>query len=103
DRSQALINEIRETPGQWLYHYTTIETALVHILPTRLLRMTPFSRMRDPREHKRWFPGAVGYYEGDVDALMPNYAESALRLNLLRDEFKLLSLTLDGEDVAEGT
>ena len=34
---------------------------------------------------------------------MPNDAESTLRLNLLRDEFKLLSLTLDGEDPAEGT
>jgi Protein of unknown function (DUF2971) len=34
---------------------------------------------------------------------MPNYAESAARLNLLRDEFKLLALTLDGEDAAEGT
>jgi hypothetical protein len=50
DQSQALINEVRETPGEWLYHYTTIETALVHILPTRHLRLGPFSRMRDPRE-----------------------------------------------------
>ena len=103
DRSQALINEVRETPGEWLYHYTTIETALVHILPTWRVRLSPFSRMRDPREYKQWLPGALGSYEGDIDALMPNYAEAALRLNLLRDEFKLLSLALDSEDVAEGT
>jgi hypothetical protein len=103
DRSQAVIDEIRKTPGHWLYHYTTMETALVHILPTRRLRLSPFSRMRDPREYKQWFPGALGYFEGDFDALMPSYAESAARLNLLRDEFKLLSLTLDGEDLEKGT
>jgi hypothetical protein len=102
DRSQAIIDEIRKTPGQWLYHYTTLETALVHILPTRRLRLGSFSQMRDPREYKQWFPGAVGFYEGDIDALMPAYAASAARLNLLRDEFKLLSLTLDGEDPEEG-
>jgi hypothetical protein len=103
DPSQELISDVRETPGKWLYHYTTTETALVHILPMRRLRLGPFSRMRDPREHKQWVPGAIGRYEGDAKALMPNYAEAVLRLNLLRDEFKLLSLTLDGEDVAEGT
>jgi hypothetical protein len=102
DRSQAVIDEIRKTPGQWLYHYTTLENALVHILPTRRLRLSPFSQMRDPREYKQWFPGAVGFYEGDVDGLMPGYAASAARLNLLRDEFKLLSLTIDGEDPEEG-
>lgn len=102
DRSQAVIDEIRNTPGQWLYHYTTLETALVHVLPTRRLRLSPFSRMRDPREYKEWFPGALGYFKGNVEALMPNYAGATVRLNLLRDEFKLLSLTLDGEE-NEGT
>ena len=102
DSSQALLKEIRDTPGKWLYHYTSMETAFVHILPTCRLRLSPFSRMRDPREYKQWFPGALGYYEGNVDALMPNYTEASLRLNLLRDEFKLLSLTLDRDDTEEG-
>jgi hypothetical protein len=101
DSSQAVIDEIRKTPGEWLYHYTTLETALVHILPTRQLRLSPFSRMRDPREYKQWFPGAVGFGDYNIDALMPVYEESDRRFNLLRDEFNLLSLTLDGADQEE--
>ena len=63
DPSQATIHEIRERPGEWLYHYTTLETALVHVLPRHRLRLSPFSRMRDPREYKQWFPGAAGFLE----------------------------------------
>jgi hypothetical protein len=60
DRSQIVIKEIRDGPGDWLYHYTTLEAALVHILPQRQLCLSPFSKMRDPREYKQWFPGAAG-------------------------------------------
>jgi len=103
DRSQSVIHEIRETPAQWLYHYTTLETALVYILPSRRLRLSPFSKMRDPREYKQWFPGAAGYYEDkSEDELMRGYAAAAARLNLLRDEFKLLSLTTDSDSAEEG-
>jgi hypothetical protein len=103
DRSQAVIQEIRETPGQWLYHYTTLETAIVHILPEQRLRLSPFSRMRDPREYKRWFPPASGFI-GDVseEDLMRGYAATEARLNSLRDEFKLLSFTTDSESATEG-
>ena len=103
DRSQAVIHEIRETPGQWLYHYTTLETALVHILPEQRLRLSPFSRMRDPREYKRLSPPASGFI-GDVseEDLMRGYAATEARLNLLRDEFKLLSFTTDSESATEG-
>jgi hypothetical protein len=97
DASQAVIHEIRETPGQWLYYYTTLETALVHILPTRRLRLSPFSEMRDPREYKEWFPPAGGF--GDFDEW--RYVEASARLNLLRAEFKLLALTVDSNDPDE--
>jgi hypothetical protein len=103
DRSQAVIHEIRETSGQWLYHYTTLETALVHILPRRRLRLSPFSKMRDPREYKQWFPAAGGFFKGkSEDELTRGYAVTAARLNLLRDEFKLLSLTMDSDSPDEG-
>jgi hypothetical protein len=99
-----VIHEIRETPGDWLFHYTTLETALVFILPHLRLRLSPFSRMRDPREYKRWFPGAAGYMdERWLEAeLMRRWAQASERLNLLRDEFKLLSLTTDSPDAGEG-
>jgi DUF2971 family protein len=103
DRSQVAINEIRETPGEWLYHYTTLEKALIHILPTQRLRLSPFSQMRDPREHKQWFPPSAGFWNDDIDedAFMRGNAVVSARLNLLRDEFKLLSLTIDSEHADE--
>jgi hypothetical protein len=103
DRSQRVIGEIRETPGRWLYHYTTLETALVHILSTQHLRLSPFSKMRDPREYKEWIPGAVGYATGSLgEDFTRGHATQAARANQLRDEFKLLALTTDSERANEG-
>jgi hypothetical protein len=102
DPSLAAIKEVRDAPGQWLYHYTSLETALAHILPTRLLRLGPFSEMRDPREYKEWWPSAVGFGEFDKEEFQRGYAESSARLNLLRAEFKLLSTTLDSDRPDEG-
>ena len=103
DRSEAKIREIRERPNEWLYHYTTLETALVHVLPRRRLRLSPFSRMRDPREYKQWFPDASGFFKEMSEAeLARAMREASARLNLLRSEFKLLSLTEDSPDPTEG-
>jgi hypothetical protein len=48
-------------PGELLYHYTTLMSAVIHILPTRRMRLSPFTRMRDPREAKDWSQFMVGY------------------------------------------
>jgi len=103
DASQTAIHEIRQTPGEWLYHYTTLETALVYILPQLRLRLSPFSQMRDPREYKQWFPGAVGFFSDDQEGeLMSRIEKASVRLNLLRNEFKLLSFTTDSPNPDEG-
>jgi len=103
DPSQAKIHEIREKPNEWLYHYTTLEAALLHVLPRRELRLSPFSRMRDPREYKQWFPDAAGFIGEVTDTELGRAIhEASERLNLLRDEFKLLSLTQDSPDPGEG-
>jgi Protein of unknown function (DUF2971) len=102
DQSLAAIKEVRDTPGEWLYHYTTLETALVHILPTLRLRLSPFSEMRDPREYKEWWPSAGGFGDFDKDDFERGYAASTARLNLLRAEFKLLSTTIDPDQPDEG-
>src|SRR5262245_34837772 len=39
---------------QLLFHYTSKETALEHILPTMRLRMSPYNKTRDPRENTDW-------------------------------------------------
>ena len=38
----------------YLYHYTTADTALNHILKDGTLKLNPFSRVNDPRESKAW-------------------------------------------------
>jgi len=47
--------------GRFISHYTTIETAIEHILPKRRLRIGTFSRTNDPKENKTWEfqPGAT--------------------------------------------
>jgi hypothetical protein len=99
DSSQAIIDEIRRTPGEWLYHYTTLATALVFVLPSLTLRLSPFSAMRDPREFKRWWTSAVGFAE-DMDAWTRAVARADDQANVLRDQFKLVSLTTDTEQSA---
>jgi Protein of unknown function (DUF2971) len=100
DRSIQAISEIRDTPGDWLFHYTTLETALVHILPACRLRLSPFSRMRDPRESKQWFTSVSGYTDGvtSTEKTVRAWAAAEARVNVLRDEFKLLSFTMDEDD-----
>lgn len=38
----------------YLYHYTTADTALNHILKKRTLKFNSFSKVNDPRESKEW-------------------------------------------------
>jgi hypothetical protein len=40
---------------EWVYHYTSLKTALELLLPSEKLRLGPFSTVNDPRESKRWF------------------------------------------------
>jgi len=40
--------------NRYLYHYTKAETALRSILPSRQLRLSPYSDVNDPREAKEW-------------------------------------------------
>lgn len=40
--------------GELLYHYTTAETDLAHVLGSGRLRLSPFTSMNDPREAKEW-------------------------------------------------
>jgi hypothetical protein len=40
--------------GDFFFHYTTADAAFSHILPSRMIRMTPYPMMRDPTESKDW-------------------------------------------------
>ncbi|MCW2996377.1 MAG: hypothetical protein JWQ18_3872 [Conexibacter sp.] len=44
----------RDPYHQYHYHYTTVEAAFNHILPSHKLRLSPYATMRDPLETKAW-------------------------------------------------
>jgi hypothetical protein len=79
--------------GQSLYHYTTAWTALVHIVPSSSIRLSPFSYMRDPRESHDWYSSLSRDSEVADDPITLEALHRAL--NHAKTRFKLLSLTQD--------
>lgn len=63
DRVPSLLD-----PATYLTHYTKAETAFSHIVPTRMLLMNPYSKMRDPFESKQPMLRAASGWGGDSDA-----------------------------------
>jgi len=41
-------------PARFVYHYTSADTAITHILPSRKLRLSPYTKTNDPKESKGW-------------------------------------------------
>jgi hypothetical protein len=72
-------------------------------MPTLTVRLSPFSEMRDAREYTRWAVPAAGFTgdAADVDVDQA-WAAASSRLNSLKDEFKLLSMTMDDPAEDEG-
>lgn len=46
--------ELFESRGKYVFHYTTLDTALRHILSAGRLRLGPYAKTNDPRESKDW-------------------------------------------------
>jgi hypothetical protein len=85
-------------PGQFFCHYTTREAAFSHILPERRLRLSPYSRMRDPLEAKA--PALASGLTVPEDPRVQEemgraYFEARDEIARLRRQTKLLSLTID--------
>jgi hypothetical protein len=85
------------TTGEWLCHYTTAEAAFGAILPTRRLRMSPYSRMRDPLENKDLNITFGGWQrEGqNVDDLFSRVLRGVKHI---RDGMRILSMTIDAPE-----
>jgi hypothetical protein len=79
--------------GNLLAHYTRADTAFDRILPSGMLRMNPYSRMRDPFEYKEPMILSAGSIGSDHDTdnriwfLMQNAVSRS------KDPYCLLSLT----------
>ena len=92
------ITELIGSHGDVVFHYTTLDRAVRHILPTGQLRMSPFSSMRDPREYQRWYPTQTGWvvYPVVMEEWRRGDPEQVdAPVNELKNRFKLLSLTMD--------
>lgn len=48
-----LINPLQDG-NAYVYHYTSCDTALTHILRNKTLKINPFKNVNDPRESKHW-------------------------------------------------
>lgn len=82
-----------EDAGRYLFHYTTLESFLGHILPSRRLRFSPFSAVNDPREAKDWLCSI----RVDTDVPLPwDVIDAAQNFTaLLKKSAKVLCFTRD--------
>jgi DUF2971 family protein len=99
---------VLDPAGSILYHYTTLATALEHIIPGRTLRLGPFSSMRDPRESHDWSVTGGGYEPAaytDQDKLedVHRWVEFNRGINELKSHVKVLSLTHDDPGERDAT
>ena len=90
-------------PGKFFYHYTKREIAFEHILPTRKLRLSPYSRMKDPLENKVWqFVGGHWISFADDLAVLERKEEVLDQFErgayLIWRSVKLLALTIDAQE-----
>jgi hypothetical protein len=77
--------------GQFIYHYTDRDAGFAHIVPTRTLRFSRLSAMRDPVENKDWIQGLLApitWPDADVQKVV-DLVHSTL------ESTHILSLTLD--------
>lgn len=92
-----------EDHGRFLFHYTSTEAFLAHILPTRLLRFSSFARLNDPRESKAW-SWSVSDDAGVVDSPYFDFYGLQQRMDgFIRRRAKLLCLTQDEDDNARAS
>jgi Protein of unknown function (DUF2971) len=86
-----------EDYGEYLCHYTTRETAFRLILPSRRIRLSPYTAMRDPLEYTPWTFGAGFFTDAfeDEQEEARVYGQAQELLNQIKRETKLLALTQD--------
>lgn len=81
----------KEVTEQYLYHYTTLETAIEKILYEGKLRLSPFEQTNDPRESQRW--GLSSKYDLDFYYSVSKFIQLINEDRLKR--CKVLCLTQD--------
>lgn len=84
---------------KYVYHYTSCETLVRHILPSGKLRLSPFADMNDPREYKTWTFNL--YSRCGFEKTFNHSAIETQASDLIKRDCKLLCTTLDGPHSAD--
>lgn len=85
---------------KYLFHYTTLETALEKIFPSRKLRLGLLSSTNDPRETINW----RFYFNSNSEVKVSDeeYYQIHKAINEgIRKEIKLLCLSMDGDQSSQ--
>jgi len=83
-----------------LFHYTTIEAALEHILPDETLRFSPVRSTNDPREYKEWSFMGVGSIPKSGSNHLHLLEINAAINTLVGSEYKVACFSQNTEDRA---
>jgi hypothetical protein len=93
-----------DEPGQFFFHYTSRDAAFGSIIPSGLLRFSPFSKMRDPLEAKlpaMAFNSPFASFDDMVvgqkllEEMTKRMEVTGKERDPIRDRVKLLCLTID--------
>lgn len=82
---------------RYVYHYTRVDTALEHILPTNKLKFSTFDGLNDPVEFKR-VDLSFRDYSSDLDGHFSKLKERIERA--LRSRWRVACFCRDSEDAA---
>ncbi|MFL5764924.1 MAG: DUF2971 domain-containing protein [Bacteroidia bacterium] len=80
-------------PGNRIYHYCKLSTAIEHILPNNQLLLSPIKNTNDPRENKSFVFGAQ-WWQDDFNIGKMNELNQEIS-NALRDDCKLMCFSED--------
>lgn len=88
-----LINPLEDT-NEYLYHYTSSETALEYILKTGTLLLNSFKSVNDPRESKHW--DISPRIRADINLGLEEYHALSLEIShILKSNAKLVCFSQD--------
>jgi hypothetical protein len=79
--------------GTALFHYTRLATGLEFILPTKRIKLSPLTEMRDPRESGKWFNSMSE--DADEEGGTERLTSLFHGLHAAKSRYKVLSLTED--------
>lgn len=89
-------------PEQYVYHYTSSQTAINHILNSGTLLFNTFDNVNDPRENKDWqFDLYTHFSLGD--SLEPSKEFSRQVSLLLKSKVKMVCFSSDSDEAIEMT